>query len=420
MNLYKYSKAVVVLSSIPAVFYSFFPGKIAVVTALCLFPCLVFLPLSFRTLYRNYKDLFWKNSLYIVTIFFISNIFIVLHGTLNLKDLYDYVDLVTNQLVLALVIPFSIYFGVNNKLFEGAIQGYLKYSFFITLILLITTQDTGPLGFARSMYPILLFLLLVPFIDYKYSFFILAMTAGLVVNFYFQRSVLLNFIATTFIMATYYFRRFKITLISMKLMRYIFLLCPFVSIYLALFHNFNIFQYIEGLDILGNFELSYVDGSGGRDVLVDSRTGIYEDVFFELKKQSAYIFGLGANGKTDTSLFNVDFENYGAIYSNGRPSTESGMLNFIQWGGILGSSVYYYLFWKTSYLAIYKSKNWFFVMLGVWISFKCFYSFIEDILIFGPSTIFLFITIGLSLNSELRMLDNNNFKKYIKSILKIN
>ena len=160
------------------------------------------------------------------------------------------------------------------------------------------------------------------------------------------------------------------------------------------------------------------DGKGKtQDVFVDSRTEVYSDVLSQLSFDNAFVFGLGASGKTKTHLTNVQNSDFDKVYKEGRRGTESGMLNYIQYGGFLGALFYLILFMRASYLAVYRSNNWLIIMIGMWVSFKGFYSFIEDTTVFSVSTIFIFISIGLCFNNELRSLQDDEIKALFRKKL---
>jgi hypothetical protein len=148
--------------------------------------------------------------------------------------------------------------------------------------------------------------------------------------------------------------------------------------------------------------------------MVDSRTSIYMDVFSELARQNTFVFGLGGSGKTKTSLTDNSAGDYDKIYKEGRRGTESGMLNYFQWSGIIGAFCYWLLLASASYKAIFKSNNSFFLMLGLFMAFKVLYSFIEDILEPNASTFYIMISIGLCYNYKLRSMNNREMRNVIK------
>ncbi len=255
---------------------------------------------------------------------------------------------------------------------------------------------------------------MIPYINKKYQIFIIIIALISFLSDFSNRSNLINITIAFLIVASFFWRKRKWILSLIKSARVIFLFLPIFFLILGVVGIFNIF-------LIGNLvsEYSLDLGNGNKqDLLVDSRTSIYTDVFSQLEKDESLIFGLGAAGKTKTSLTDVSYADFDLIYKEGRRGTESGMLNYIQWGGLIGGLVYFLLFVKGSYLAIYKSKNWFCVMLGLWVAFKGLFSFIEDANYFGVSSIFIFSSIGICFSKKIRYLDDAEVKLMFKKTLK--
>jgi hypothetical protein len=189
--------------------------------------------------------------------------------------------------------------------------------------------------------------------------------------------------------------------------------CPLIFFILGLSGVFNIFK------ISGDFEYVVSQGDKEQSIAIDSRTGIYEDVLFGLRDNKAYVFGLGANGKVKTSLIYERSADYFSKWKNGRNFNESGILNYLQWGGFAGFLVYFLFFAGASYLAVSKSNNWYMKSLGLWVSFKALCSFLGD----QPSTsIYYFLIIcavGLCYNRDFRQMSDIQMKKYINQLLHI-
>jgi O-antigen ligase len=183
-------------------------------------------------------------------------------------------------------------------------------------------------------------------------------------------------------------------------------MAPPIFLFLGLLGIFNVFQIG---DYFEKYEISSNDGKV-QDVLIDSRSQIYSDVFSQLNSDNALVFGLGASGKTKTHLTDIVYTDFDKVYKEGRRGTESGILNYIQFGGLLGGFFYFFLFLKGSYLAFYKSKNRFMVLFGTWVAFKAMNSFIEDSNIFSVSSVFLFLCIGLCYNEYLRNLSDEEVR----------
>jgi len=178
----------------------------------------------------------------------------------------------------------------------------------------------------------------------------------------------------------------------------ILLVLPVVFLLLGAFQIINIFAYIQD-----SRNVSISNSSGKvQEVFVDSRTSIYSDVLLELSKQNAFLFGLGGVGRTETSLADITYNNFSEIYKEGRIATESGMLNFLQWGGIFSVLAYTFLFYRASSLALNYSRNWFCKALAVWIAYKFMFSFIDDVLIYNNNTLALMLSFGMCFNRKLR------------------
>ena len=92
------------------------------------------------------------------------------------------------------------------------------------------------------------------------------------------------------------------------------------------------------------------------------------------------------------------------------------MLNYFQWGGIITAFVYWLLLTTASYKAIYKSKNGFLKMLGLFMSFKVAYSFIEDTINVQISSFYLMLMIGICFNKCIRNVENNKIKEMVKVV----
>jgi hypothetical protein len=126
VNLYNYSKLMVLFSVIPGLFISFFPGKIAIVSSVCLLPFYLYLPKVLMKVKLIERNSISEYSKLIIFIFFFSNLAFDLYGLKNFQNTYDLIDIIINQLFITLLLPICIYFGINNQLFSKLITNYIK------------------------------------------------------------------------------------------------------------------------------------------------------------------------------------------------------------------------------------------------------------------------------------------------------
>lgn len=406
MKLHIISKYLIFALSIPTIYLHFFPRQVVVSSILCAYPILMLL--FFTLLQTPPQNLSNRN---LIRIFIILNIVLFIRGLIDASSYQDWTTILSVGVCMFIFLPLSIYFGTDNKSIVILLKYYIVFG--IALSLLVYKELSGHTDhFIRMIAPICLFLLIMPFLHWKYQIVICAIAFFSFVYNIENRSNMLNISVALSISLTYYFRRFFMVDQVMKALRLVLLVAPLIFLALGITGVFNVFQISR---YTGDYIVSS-DNGNEQDLVVDSRTSIYMDVFKQLQRDNAKLFGLGGSGKTETSLVDVSYADFDEEYKEGRRGTESGMLNFIQYGGIVGGLIYFLLFFQASYQAMYKTNNWFFMMLGLWVAYKGMYSFVEDRLGWGLAPFFLFLSIGLCFNTELKQKSNEEIKEFFRSI----
>lgn len=398
-----------ILSIIPSIFVFFFPGKIAGITMLCSF----LLTISLIFYLMEFMPKIKIDGKLVIDLYIMSNLLILFRGFLDAESAEDWKVLISSTIVAMTFVPLSIYFGVYLSSIKEFFSTFLKIGIPLSLILL-TKGDVvlGMMSFSKSVAPLYMLIIFTPYLSLKWNVLIFALG---IISFYVDidtRSNMINLIFAFLLSLTYYFRKVLSVIFIIKFLRSIFIIFPILFLYLGIYGDFNIFQLS---DYTGAYQMDSKDGSS-QDMVVDSRSSIYIDVLSQLEKDNAITWGLGGSGKTETSLTDIEYADFDVIYKEGRRGTESGMLNYAQYGGVIGVLIYFILFIKSSYLAIYKSENWFCIMLGLWVMYKGLFSFVEDRIFFSISSIFINISIGMCFNTSLRKMSNDEIKLFIKSI----
>ena len=116
-----------------------------------------------------------------------------------------------------------------------------------------------------------------------------------------------------------------------------------------------------------------------------------------------------------------DSEFFGAIEyeltgRDERLGNEVGVLNVFTWLGIVGVLLYLLVFFRASYLAINLSNNIYAKMLGVYVSFRWLYSWVEDINNFSLNYFMLWLMIGLCFSHSFRAMTNYEVTIWIRSV----
>ncbi|MFN4087194.1 MAG: hypothetical protein ACK4LB_14745 [Spirosomataceae bacterium] len=391
---------------IPTLYTIFFPGKIVLITVVCFIPLLL---INFYIFFQfGFKEIDGKN---VLLFFGITNVYILVSSFFNINSNTDFTN-IPGLFFKTLAIPLFIFWAQFK---------YLPYLFRYLLLLALPLsfityfyEPSDPfMSFQHNISFIFVFVFMIPFIEKKWILFILLVVSlGIFYNVT-RRSFVLNAMTCFVIVLMVLF--FKVHIIK-KLLNFLFIpliLLPIIFLVLGVSGVFNIFKIGE------NSSLFIQYGKFERDVVVDSRTSVYEDVFLELNRQDKWLLGLGGNGKTKTKLVEVEWAAFNKIYSKGRLSTESGMLNYIQWGGLIAGFSFWLVIIFSSYLAIFDSNNSLIFSLGLFMLFKVTYVFIEDAVSTNMTTFSFFIFIGFCLSKPFRYLNNLQIKSLTQIIFNV-
>lgn len=96
------------------------------------------------------------------------------------------------------------------------------------------------------------------------------------------------------------------------------------------------------------------------------------------------------------------------IYSN-----ELCFPNMFTWLGLVGMILYCLVYLKAPYLAVYKSRNIFMKLIGVFIAFRFTYGWVEDFNSFSIMNIALWMIIAMGFSDSFRKMTNREFKYWI-------
>lgn len=388
---------------LPAVYTGFFPGKIVVINAFCMIIYLIFI-----WYFRSRISTRGFDCKYIILFYFAYTIFEYIRGFFDIDGWRDYVYLY-NGLFHLIIFPFWILLA-RPQYIMVLWKSFMTIGIIMSIILALFPPTHGMHTMAHNMLWLNVFIFMYPYIKRKYYILILVAALFIITFDLNRRSIMLGYLIPTMILLGYLFLQ---KYIFQKIFYYLGVLLPLICLLLFYTKTFNIFQYLEE----SNKEV-VLQKDGGRPVFTDSRTGIYEDVTRDVLKAKEWwkpYIGLGGNGKTKVEANGASSFGFEGL----RSTQESGMLNFIQHGGLLGLIAYGLLITVSAYLSMFKSRNDFMRMLGLFLVFKFAYSFIEDELDFSGHVIAQFLWIGMGYNKSFRNMTDNKMKLYIRRGLNV-
>jgi hypothetical protein len=402
-------KFIVLASLGPPLYFCFNPGEIIIPILLTMYPSLLLVLILIFT--EKFSLMDEKKT---VLIFVLYGAFTYARGFYDAKSFQDWTNLLSISVSTFIFLPLTIYLGAHKK-FVGPLIRNLLIAIPMIFILTLGRNDSGPYGFVKTLSATFPFLLMFPYLNKKLKVFIVLILFLIVgYDITIRASLMYGFIIILSL-STYYIKS-NVMLVLFKILRKAFLFLPLLFVFLGATGTFNVFNFGEKFD---SIELANEEKDQKQDLLVDSRTEIYIDVHTALLYQNRVLFGLGGVGKTKTFLTKDKVnQKYRKLYEEGRRGTETRMLNYYQWGGVLGVLLYFLLILRASYLAIYRSKNWYMITLGLFVSFGLLMSFLSDRVVNNLNTLSSFFMLGMCFNSELRAMNEREIKAYLRINLK--
>jgi len=260
--------------------------------------------------------------------------------------------------------------------------------------------------------PISFLLFFIPVIPFRWKLVVIFFTAVVLFSDLGARSNVIKFVVPIILLSLYYVRFIPVKLI--ETVRVILFIIPLVLFYLAVTNIFNPFKMNEYIS--GNYTQQSKNESGEvveENLLADTRTFLYVEVLQSAVKYNSWLIGRSPAHGNDTEAF-ADLK---AVYGKAeRYSNEVAILNIFTWTGIVGVLLYFLVFYKATYLAVNQSNNIFCKMLGIYLSFRWMYGWVEDSNGFDLNYLFLWIMLGLCLSKSFRSLSDKDVEEWVKGI----
>jgi hypothetical protein len=370
---------------------------------------IVVLYISFINLNRYNLIVLMDRQGYILTLIFIFWLFVGFLRGVYFSNTYWEWKSVIGQLIITF---FYITIFISTNIF--IVQRYFSLYFisFIPLVFFSYLIDGTPLNFNYVPYSsLIIFFGIIP----KKQRLILI---GIVVFFFvtnFQRNDLIKILVSALIGTIFSLFSKRALKIILKPAHILLIILPIALIVLGSIGVFNVFkmdQYIKG-----DFEqkINTSDGFVSDDLKTDTRTFIYENVFYTMNKYDSWILGRspafgdegivgGFTGKDDKTKL------------KGRYGNEVGIMDILLWYGLIGVALYFLIYLRATYAAIYLSSNRYAKALGLYVSFLWTWSFIWEKPMFETFFMMDLILLGLCFSNRFRRMTDLEVKLWVKGI----
>lgn len=359
-----------------------------------------------KTVYTSATD---KKQLFILHIYLCYVFISFVRGVFIAEGYWDWKNLTTNT--MSLLIPMAAYVTASNVLFERLNRHYIFYT---APLFLIVQFFIGRDEFGFYLAPFSFLLLFLPLLSTKWRIICLSIAAYVILADFGARSNLIKFSVPIVLCGMYYFKKY----FSVKLLEFIrqlLIALPCVFFGLGVLGIFNVFKPKAGeqsklVDKKIDFNGNVVED----DLLSDTRTFLYVEVLSTAQKYNTWVFGRSpARGNISPYFGESDLSKRGE-----RASNEVSILNYFTWTGAVGVILIFILFYQASYLAVNKSNNIISKIMGLFIAFRWFYGWVEDINNFYVQYVFLWLFIGFCYSKFFRQMTDSQMKYWVRSIFK--
>lgn len=360
-------------------------------------------------LYRFYKSRDNSYNIPAITCFFVMLILSVLYSVFYMAENYwDYKIMVNNVMVFSL--PLICYLANNPQWVGSLIRYWMKYAIWILLALIPFLSSNA---YGKFLVPFTFLALFYRHLNMKYVVWVFVAYIATLVLGYESRSDMLKF---SFCLLLGFAAFTTLLCKSLKFLHVGFFITPIVFLILGMTGTFNIFNIAEEKD-LGD---QYMIGSKSNqyNALNDTRTGLYvEEITSAL--QNDYVWqGRSISRGYDSMFLGEMMKEHAGIGRMERQSCEVSILNVFNYFGLIGVCLYCFIFFQASFLAIYKSRNGIISIIGLYISFRWLFAFIEDFSRFDLNYMFLWLMIGMCYSPNFRNMTDKEIKLWIDKIIR--
>lgn len=346
---------------------------------------------------------------YILISFFLCLLFLgFLRATLIAEGYWIWKS-VANQFLIS---SFYIVIFLSSNIHVVQYYYRLYFVLFIPLVLISYLIDQTPLNLDYVPYStLLIFLGLIP----KKQRIILISIVFFFFLTIFQRNDLVKILASASIGIIFTFFSNGLIKFILKPAHAFLLGLPLLLLLLASTGVFNIFkmdEYVKG-DL--DQKISTSEGIVNDNLKADTRTFIYENVFYTMKKYDSWLLGrspaLGDEGVVGGFAGKDEKTKVKGRYGN-----EVGIMDILLWYGLIGAVLYFLIYLRATYVAIYLSRNKYAKALGLYVSFLWTWSFIWEKPMFETFFMMDLILLGLCFSNRFRLMTDHEVKLWVKGI----
>ncbi len=367
--------------------------------------------------YYLFKDKYYKQPVYMcVLMYLLWAIICIVRGFFVIETYW-----VFNQMIrgfMQTLVPMLIFLFVSPS---NCIKIFRVVNRFIPIVGIILMAWAIPLK-AYSFYCVPFFTLYILFLKDVKSKWLWVILAAFVIVFISVEnrsgSIKASFALLIFFLSL---TPHLLRNLSFTIMHWLLYFSPIILIYLGATGQYNLFDpHMTEKSI--SITVKY-DGNEKRgineDYTQDTRTFIYIESFESaIENDHLWLGRTPARGYSSPFFYELNGKHPDAkgIDDDERFESEVGHMNTFIWQGIVGVVLIFFLYLHATILALYKSRNKYVKMLGVFVAFMWAYGWIENPYHFLMLDITIFLMIAICYSPEFRKMNDLEFKLFINDL----
>lgn len=404
----KYLKPAVLMISI---------GSVAQWLSLSVGPAVVWWAINLLILYCFYRLLPTKTEYRPIQLrWWLVLVFVnVGYGVFMAENYWDWKNLINNTITFLMPCAALVFYQPNRL---GPILSYwLKYALWIFAFL---APFMGSDAIGRYLVPFCFLALFFPILPKKLKLCVLGAFAITILIGQDSRSDMLKFCVSILLAYIAHWKWFlKKSEILLNSIRFAGFLLPIVLLILGFTGIFNIFQIQETLGV-SDEEYTITNTSTGEKISMaqDTRTFLYIEEAESAINHNYVLQGRSMARGCDSPFFAwmIDDQLSGDYHPGERASSEVSILNVFNYFGLIGVFLYFLIFWNAVKLAISDSNNIYIKVIGLYVTFRWTFAFVEDFSRFDLNMLFLWIMIGICYSPYWRGMTDNEIKQWVNTL----
>lgn len=354
-------------------------------------------------LYIKYEG----NNLIFVKLLLIWFLISIVRGCFVASNYWEWKNLFNISFVF--VLPLITFLAIDPTFVSFVTYKWLRIALPLFFLAFPFLQGDGA---GRYLIPISIILLFFPLLSKKWKIILLGFSLFVFLGDLDARSNLIKFIVPLLMSLGIYvglYRRKKLIM----LLYYIMLLLPVMLFLLGILGVFNIFEMEKYMDAT-----SKVIVQNGKEInmIADTRTPLYKEVLISAIKHDYFIWGRTPAKGNESDLFGDQINFVTGLKNSERMSNEVCLLNIFTWTGGVGVLLYFFVFAKAAFFAVFRSKNQYARLLGLYLLFRWCYAWVEDFNNFDLSNLYLWSIVGLCYSTKFREMSSLQVNYWVQSV----